>query len=582
MSIPTLDDLASQWTETRALCCYPSLSNFVGGVKSSKRLGAFQNFYAVGRGASEQVNGTIYIDDQPVLAQRTRWFAYQILNRAKMNGLEIESSMRMAFEQRELLIRLTLTNTMTHPHRFQLRIDRPDERLAYQFDNPPDATGCWNIELKPSQIRSMLITVTFGPEMNSPGAFEDVQRSWERQWQCVFTNGNSSYSGSLPALEFEDREISELYYLSILSFLQTQRNSVFPTLPHVFVTNTPEWNRRNGYFWDMSVSAQLYALLDPANMKQEMRLWLAADRDHGNAIDYTTGQIVNHWYAVNCYAIFQTLHTYISTTNDFEFLSERIAEKSVLAHLDALATDWRQRVDPQSGLADYGPDPWSFFECVPDYKHMVASYNAANVWMMRVAAQYHDRAGNSVRANELRQLSRELLPRVLALYRAGDGTWDVLHPDGQRIESRHSYDFFTVGQCIGDDLSPQIRQEMMAFLERELLTETWMRAMSWRDPATEHSDRSDHGPAGSYTAWPALAAQTVAEFGYHDKALDLLRRFRLAFKDAAIGQAVELVRIPGQPDWQTRIGTRCGASFCTCSGAFACAILKILKLGRKL
>src|SRR6185503_8741783 len=60
MSIPKLDDLASQWTDTRTLCCYPSLSNFIGGVKSSKRLGAFQNFYAVGHGASEHVSGTLY------------------------------------------------------------------------------------------------------------------------------------------------------------------------------------------------------------------------------------------------------------------------------------------------------------------------------------------------------------------------------------------------------------------------------------------------------------------------------------------------------------------------------------------
>jgi len=58
---------------------------------------------------------------------------------------------------------------------------------------------------------------------------------------------------------------------------------------------------------------------------------------------------------------------------------------------------------------------------------------------------------------------------------------------------------------------------MMDFVDRELMTKTWMRAMSRQNPSAFDSDRSDHGPAGSYMGWPAKAAQATAELGRFDK-----------------------------------------------------------------
>ena len=99
-----------------------------------------------------------------------------------------------------------------------------------------------------------------------------------------------------------------------------------------------------------------------------------------------------------------------------------------------------------------------------------------------------------------------------------------------------------------------------------------MRAMSRQDPSAFDSDRSDHGPAGSFTGWPAKAAQATAELGNYDKALDMFRRFREAF-DSAIPQAIELTKVEGQEGLQARVSSRAGASFAEVSGSFAEVII---------
>ena len=49
-----------------------------------------------------------------------------------------------------------------------------------------------------------------------------------------------------------------------------------------------------------------------------------------------------------------------------------------------------------------------------------------------------------------------------------------------------------------EDLSATQKREMVGFVQRELLTPNWMRALSVQDAAAPASDRKDHGPFGAY------------------------------------------------------------------------------------
>ena len=64
---------------------------------------------------------------------------------------------------------------------------------------------------------------------------------------------------------------------------------------------------------------------------------------------------------------------------------------------------------------------------------------------------------------------------VMGLYVPGAGVWSSLHRDGTRVEMRHCYDFASVGRFMPADLPPKVRNEMVAFVQRELLTRNWMR-----------------------------------------------------------------------------------------------------------
>jgi hypothetical protein len=58
-----------------------------------------------------------------------------------------------------------------------------------------------------------------------------------------------------------------------------------------------------------------------------------------------------------------------------------------------------------------------------------------------------------------------------------------------------------LGGAAAEDLPRWQQEEMMAFVQRELRTPHWLRALSLDDKAASLSDRKDHGPFGSYDGW---------------------------------------------------------------------------------
>jgi len=523
-----------------------------------------------------------------------------------MGPLDIEATTRMVFADNGALTRFSFVNSSDQPVTRTVEMVVPgggnqpnpssllcpkSPHLAYQFTVTPDQImttdgvprARWKLSLAPHSTEEISVAMALDP--SPAAALEKAQRwggdfansfaaaksGWQRRWHDVFTPGNGTYSGFMPTLETDDQKLRELYYLSIVSLLQVERDN-FPLFKQSFVGEDPEWGGDITWFWDISLTSLPYALLNPAQMKVELRQWLNIDWLRCSHFSVGNGKPGGRWYAVNPYAYFLTIDRYLTVTGDYGFLSETVNGKTVLDHLETLAMDWKRLVPKDGKLADFGGHSWDMLEAPPNYVHTVASLNAANIWMMRRLAEYQTRCGNSERAAQLRAAADALVPEVLKLYHPATGSWDVEFPGGKRIDSRHVYDYLTVGTTISDDLSPTMKTGMMNFVDQELMTKTWMRAMSRQDPSAFDSDRSDHGPAGSYTGWPAKTGQATAELGRFDTALDMYHRFRGAF-DSAIPQAIELTKVAGQDDLQARVSTRAGASFAEVSGSFAEVII---------
>lgn len=397
-------------------------------------------------------------------------------------------------------------------------------------------------------------------------SFAEVKTRWQQLFDAAFTPGNSIFSGRLPVLTTPDRKIRRIYYISVLSLLANLRTKM-PIAHRAYITGSPLNAASVMYFWDTFTWATLHALLDPAEMKNMIRRWLKLDIHSCYAQDMLTGGGVGPWYSFNDYVVFYQISTYLRVTGDFNFLEERVGPRRVMEHLEQFATWWKKLVKPHSPLADYGA-AYNLLECVPTYTHVVASLNAANIWMMREMADLWEIKGKHGRARALRAQANKLLPEVLQLYVPGKGYFNTRQPNGRLTAVRHCVDFFTVSECLHHDLPATMKNQMAGFVNSQLLTEHWMRALSLKDPAAKDSNRPDHGPMGAYDAWPPFTMEAMCRLGHWRDAVDFLRRCEPTTHEGPYGQSHEL--LTRRRDSPVRKAARGGQMYnCTAGTAFA-------------
>ncbi|GAA3963347.1 hypothetical protein GCM10022210_09340 [Mucilaginibacter dorajii] len=378
--------------------------------------------------------------------------------------------------------------------------------------------------------------------------FDACKESWENRWADAFTPGNKHFSGHLPILKSNDAALIRNYYVGIWTMLALERTQ-FPVYKRSFVTSG---EREDGtqYYWDASMQATTWALLEPIGMKVTLRRWLVQNPRSGQASGYALdlrsikGFDTTHYSRINGYAfnactIFKTVDEYLRVTKDYAFLDEKLENgKSVIETLDALATDWETLPKGHNGLANYGENN-NLLECAPAYINCVPSCNAQDIWMMRQTAKWYARHNNMARAKELETKAATLLPKVMALYKPGTGVWNTWQLNGKHVELRHCVDFIYAGNALKRDISATQKSEMISFVKHELLTRDWMRAMSLKDSAAINSDRPDHGPMGAYDGWIPLTVNTMWNLGDPDSAYKFYCRTAVVTSEGPFAQARE-------------------------------------------
>jgi hypothetical protein len=598
--IPTMDELAGNWLDADStILSYPALNNTQGSAQAIRG-----DVLSIGKLSFPPVTmsgetGSMLVNDNKPELNKVRWYPYQVLRKGKAGNLEIKTAVRMLYEQKGLLFHIVVTNNGTSLQTFNVKLNLraftarhinwgwkiPREADTRSFsveaidkgqsililDSLNQLSNCFSfghkidkllvnqnsgiaelhITLLPKASEVINYVLVIGEKDQEAHDlalkcsdkfnyyFNKVEEDWKTRFNAMFTPGNLFFSGNLPVLVSSDKELKRTYYMSAISLLSVLRTG-FPMAPRVYVSNTPESNCTMMYFWDTREWATSLALLDPVMMKQYLRSWLAKGIYTGYSEEYLTGSLQGVWYSANDYSVFILLNDYLNVTGDRSFLSEKINNLTVLDHMDSISCHWKSLVKQGRTLADYG-EASNLLECVPTYINEVASFNAANVWMMRRVADIQESAGNAARAGVLRKDAESLLTEVLKLYIPGEGVWNALHKDGTKVQVRHIFDFATIGLTIKDDLTSKMQDEMTGFVERELITRYWMRAQSLSDPAAGVSDRPDHGPMGAFCAWPAETMAVFCEFGKYDKALDFLHKCTSTTYEGPFSQSRELL-----------------------------------------
>jgi hypothetical protein len=595
----------------------------------------------------------LLIDGRQYDSSNCRWFAYQAERRAKAGDLEVLSTNRLVMEETIVLWRLRLTNTGAAEKSFHIAVAADGElnqtapyleiqakalleevvdhfagggpRLRVVSHDPPGALDAkreliatyrfldgaeaktvepkaqWTMLLQPDESREIrfLMNATNLNGQQSAQAnqatsvawfeseWERAKRIWEQRWNAAFTPDNPFFSGNAPVLITDDCAVHEIYYRSVLTLLVLLRTDLWSN--RTFITSG-ERAKGTVFYWDTSLFSTLFAMLEPKQMKEQLKLFLEQD-PHADAVIIFKAQrpptpaklrVPAGWdlrgYAANDLSIFRLTWSYLCVTQEMDFLREKIADQTVLERLRVLATNWKKLLhEPTDTLADYG-EAKNLLECVPTYIHKVPSFNAADVWMMREFAGILQEVGEPEEARQMRAEAETMAKAVMNLYVPGTGVWASLHRDGSRVEMRHCYDFATVGRFMAGDLPASVRGEMVGFVKRELLAQRWMRAQSMLDVAAATSDRPDHGSMGAYDAWPAVTVDAMCALGYWDDAIPFLRRTQAAIYEGVYAQAREFYGpTRRQDDAPVRIAQRGGCMReCTGGGAFAETIIGTL------
>ncbi len=543
----------------------------------------------------EILTGVLYVDGEYFAATKQPiefvWQPDRVERRAAYKGLSFSSVMIVPPERMAVAVALTVENTGSSRRSAEIKLALRGgasksvapwdaayspgefdnlrtvdcERGAVLFKAQHSAAfgmqGAWpradevlpswlvyRLDLGPGEKRVITFVNTIGASAEDvTKAYDELARdfdaharrvrdTWNAELAAVFTPDNGVFSGFLPQLATTDESVRRLYHTAVTSALYFRRTTPHSVYGTTYVTLLPRYWETATFLWDISLSAMLLALLDPAVLKRMMETWMVLDVHKHFGTEFLTGKGIGPWYSVNDFAMCRMAREYLRWSGDLAWLDTEVGGQKVLDRIVSYATHWRSLDVNKHGLADYGGIS-NLLEAVSNYVHEVASLNAANVYNLRFAAELLAMRGRAGEAKALSDEANTLVGRVQELYVPGKGIWNCRLPDGSMQEVRHCYDFGTVLATIGRDLRPEQRAEMVRFFKEELQTPTWMRALSTRDIDVTFSIRPDHQWTGAYAAWPALALTALYEAGEGAAAFEWMRGLAKTSTQGPIAQA---------------------------------------------
>lgn len=384
----------------------------------------------------------------------------------------------------------------------------PGETLTFHF---------WaGVDSGPEALRSRAARWRSDPDQ----PFALAETFWAAELEAAFTPGNNRFSGWLPRLHTENPALLRVYLNATLAAIYMKKEHPLSACGRTYTTLAPAYWQTTSFINDWSLCSLLLCMLDPQCARQHIETWLQRDILSHFGTEYATGADAGNWYSCNDYAMTRLISHHLRLTRDHSWLKTRCGELTIREHLIKMAWHYRELAG-NDGLADYG-DRNSLLEAVGSYQHQVASLNAAAVWILREVAEILEFQGEDGEAGRMRDAAQTQIRNLQELYLPGEGFWLCRYPDGSTYPVRHIWDFIHAFNFLADDLPASQCEEMLEYFFREHHTANWCRALSPLDDDIDFSLRPDHQWNGSYPAWVALAARSLARGGRHRELADWL------------------------------------------------------------
>jgi len=164
-----------------------------------------------------------------------------------------------------------------------------------------------------------------------------VREEWNQELRSIFTPENDRYSRYLPLLITNSKALKRIYYGGILGTIFHKRvSSLYKSKSYVSLM--PRYWQTTTFFWDISLSSVLFALLDPEFLREAMEKWMRTDIYQHFGTEYITGKGVGYWYSANDYAMLKMAYDYLRYNGDFTWLDKDVDDRKVIEYLTSYAT----------------------------------------------------------------------------------------------------------------------------------------------------------------------------------------------------------------------------------------------------
>jgi len=276
-----------------------------------------------------------------------------------------------------------------------------------------------------------------------PGTFCQACDEWESRYVNSFDPLEDFFEGNLPTLTTSSTELTNLYTWSTAAQVSLLRTN-YPSSPHQYVisegpSNSPTGETGMGgagqFIWDLSFSAGMLTLLDPAFPPIIIKHMIA------NA-DFTSRPIglIQAWDAYPAYpntvgpgqycfdyvASFLFVKSYVTMTGDVDVLTERVVNNhdgesyTGVEFLRRIANNYEDypRSAQSPFLVDYGDDKRNFLEAAPSYTNVIAGLQVGNAGMMKSLAGLLQMLGAAEQEIETLEQTAEAIMRDVVKYQA--------------------------------------------------------------------------------------------------------------------------------------------------------------------
>ena len=322
----------------------------------------------------------------------------------------------------------------------------------------------------------------------------------------------------LPTIESTSKELDELYYRSLVTYITNKWEIDELKLNPYYSTGATNGGCMCTYLWDYSGGMYVHPLVNPKTNADEIELYLTNDLTCSYAI-MPNGKPCGPWYQINQEKIISIVYYHVLHTGDISFLHRKIGDKTVAEWMvfHALVGD-----DPSRPvqLIDYGEGGRDHLELRHElqYEGVMPDLNARRYRNYLYAYRLSELAGTPCKM--LLERAEAIKPLIMTLWNEERGWFDFIH-NGKR-DIRYTVQMFKFLDT--DVITNDVKEKLIEHLnEDEFLSDYGLHSMSKLDDAYDQDD-IDNGGGGICTEFAAVIIGQLYDIGKDTLASDILSR----------------------------------------------------------